>query len=304
MGFALLAVGAYESHAVEPKTAAYHRYILKADRALLLNPPHGERFDASGLLRTSQGEWLTVNDRGPELYRIVFTTNDTEAALIQLTNGFTTKQLAPLTAQKHGRYDSEGIAQDEQGRIYVCEESDRWILRWDPLKNRVDRLAIDWSPVARYFSADPNASFEGITVGGNRLYVANERQLGVIIVIDLDSLKIIDHFVAQPPGHSARDVHYSDLCWFDGALYALLRESSLVLKIDPATHRPLAEYNFRDLEEAPGKAYRKFYPTSVMEGLYVERDYIWLVTDNNGLGRVSKPFDSRPTLFRCPNPKN
>ena len=99
-------------------------------------------------------------------------------------------------------------------------------------------------------------------------------------------------------------MHYSDLCWFDGALYALLRESSLVLKIDPATHRPLAEYDFRDLEEAPGRAYRKFYPTSVMDGLSVDRDYIWLATDNNGLGRVSKPYDSRPTLFRCPRPKD
>jgi uncharacterized protein YjiK len=218
---------------------------------------------------------------------------------------FTTQQLAPLTRQKKsGIYDTEGIAQDAQGRLYICEESDRWILRWDSDRLTVERLAIDWSPVARYFSKDPNASFEGVAVGGNRLFVANERQLGRLIVVDLDSLKVIDHFVASPFGKAARDVHYSDLCWFDGALYALLRESSLVLKIDPVAHLPLAEYHFRDLEEAPGNAYQKFLPTSVMEGLSVDRDYLWLVTDNNGLGRVSRTNDTRPSLFRCPKPKD
>ncbi len=288
----------------DAKPAAYRRHVLHADQVWLLNPPRGERFDASGLLRTPTGDLLTVNDRGAELYRIVFGTNAAEASLVQLSECFTARQLAPFAAQRHGRFDGEGIAQDKQGRLYLCEETDRWIMRWDPQSKKVERLQIDWTPVKRSFSEDRNASFEGIAVGENRLYVANERQLGVILVVDLDSLKIVDQFKAYPPGKNARDVHYSDLCWFDGALYAILRESSLVLKIDPVTHKPLAEYDFRDLEEAKGRAYRKFYPTSVMEGLYVERDFIWLVTDNNGFGRVSKPYDSRPSLFRCPRPKD
>lgn len=39
-----------------------------------------------------------------------------------------------------------------------------------------------------------------------------------------------------------------------------------------------------------------------MEGLAVNRDFIWLVTDNNGLGRVRHREDLRPTLFQCPRP--
>jgi hypothetical protein len=42
------------------------------------------------------------------------------------------------------------------------------------------------------------------------------------------------------------------------------------------------------------------YPT--MEGLAVNRDFIWLATDNNGLGRMRYPKDLRPTLFRCRRP--
>jgi hypothetical protein len=39
-----------------------------------------------------------------------------------------------------------------------------------------------------------------------------------------------------------------------------------------------------------------------MEGLAVDENQFWLVTDNNGLGRERYPLDTRPTLFRCPRP--
>ena len=46
-------------------------------------------------------------------------------------------------------------------------------------------LPIDWTSVKRFFdSKDSNASFEGVAVGGDTLYVANERQLGQIITVD------------------------------------------------------------------------------------------------------------------------
>ena len=143
-------------------------------------------------------------------------------------------------------------------------------------------------------------SFEGIAVGGDKLYLANERSLGRIIVVDLARLKVIDDFVAYPRGVDGWDVHYSDLCFFEGSLYALLRESRLVLQIDPATHRVLAEFNYRELENDKEVAYRTRYPlVGVMEGLAVDREFIWLATDNNGLSRIRYPGDIRPTLFKC-----
>jgi hypothetical protein len=51
-------------------------------------------------------------------------------------------------------------------------------------------------------------------------------------------------------------------------------------------------------------AYRTAFPTGTMEGLAVDEKYFWLVTDNNGLGRIKFPRDARPTLFRCPRPKS
>ncbi|MBI4327824.1 MAG: esterase-like activity of phytase family protein [Chloroflexi bacterium] len=281
------------------------RYTLRAEKVWQLNLPQGQPFDASGLLLSSSGDLLTVNDRGAAVYRIRFLTGTNAAELIPLTECFTDGQLAPWAAEKIGRYDCEGIAQDSQNRLYICEEANRWVLRYDFRKQMVERLPIDWSPVQKYFhDGDRNASWEGIAVGNGKLFVANERQLGRIIAVDLKTLKVIDSFAVRPSTSNARDVHYSDLCWFEGALFVLLRESRVVLQVDAETHRVLAEFDYADIELASETIYKTIfrYPLGTMEGLAVDRDHIWLVTDNNGLGRARYPKDLRPTLFKCPRP--
>lgn len=280
--------------------AKWPRQILRAEQTWQLNLPHGERFDASGLVLTRQGELLTLNDRGATVYRIQFLPNQSAADLVEIPTCFTPAQLLSMSREKNGRFDCEGVAEDEEGRIYVCEESNRWVLRCDRVKGTVERLPIDWSPVRKYFDAfDLNASFEGIAVANGRLYLANERQLGRIIVVDLKSLRVIDDFTVHASGSNARDVHYSDLSWFDGVLFALLRESRCVLAIDPRDHGVLAEYDFREMEREPDVLYRSLYPTSQMEGLAVDPEFIWLCTDNNGAARARHPDDIRPTLFKC-----
>ena len=284
-------------------TNSWPCYQLTAEKVWQLNLPQDERFDASGLLLRKNGELLTVNDRGAALYKIQFSSNASSANLLCLTNCFKDTQLAPFAKEKFDRYDCEGLAEDSSGRIYACEEANRWILRCDPKTGGVERLPIDWTPVKKYFHpTDRNASFEGIAIGGGKLYVANERQEGRIIVLDLKSLKIIDDFTVRPSKTQMQDIHYSDLCWFDGALFALLRDNRVVVKIDPTKHCILAEYSFHAMEQQPELAYRTTYPTSTMEGLAVDKNYFWLVTDNNGWGRKEFPEDKRPTLFKSRRP--
>ena len=280
------------------------RYVLESEKYWQLNLPEGERFDASGLFKRTNGDLLTVNDRGAGVYKIRFLENGDSADLIRIPGCFTPEQLAPFAAEKTGRYDCEGVCEDEAGRIYICEEENRWILRWDPKTKKVERLGIDFSAVKKYFNpADRNSSFEGVAVGDGKLFIANERQMGRIIVVDLGTLAIIDHFVARPPGSLALDIHYSDLSWHGGALFALLREHHLILKIDPATKRIIAQYDFEDMEKGKEVAYRtRFFGVGVMEGLAVDDDYFWLCTDNNGLPRKRFLQDTRPTLFKCRRP--
>jgi hypothetical protein len=282
-------------------SSRWPRFTLEAEAYYQLSLPGGAQFDASGLALTPAGDLLSISDRGPTVYRIQLLPGNS-AALHPLAECFTDAQLARFAGEKHGRYDCEGLARDEDGRLYLCEEADRWILRFDPRQRSVERLPIDWSPVKKYFSSDPNASFEGIAIGPGRLYVANERQWGRIIAVDRASWKVIDDFSVHPRGSNARDVHYTDLCWCEGALFVLLRESSVLLQVDPERHQVLAEYDFAEMERKREVSYRTLYPTGTMEGLAVDRRYFWLVTDNNGLGRVRYPMDIRPTLFKVRRP--
>lgn len=283
----------------------YKYYTLQAEQMWQMNLPNGQRFDASGLFLDKSGELLTESDQQIGVYKVKFLRDSNAVDLLRIPDCFTDAQLARFAAEKFGRYDCEGVTEDDEGRIYLCEEADRWILRWDPRTKTVERLNIDWTPVQKYFSDDRNAAWEGITIHGHTLYLANERKKGRIIVVDLDTLKVTGDFVV-PASWSwwFWDAHYSDLCWFDGALYALMREDHVILKIDPATHLVLAEYNFRKMEHAPDAAYHMVYPLviGVMEGLAVDKDYFWLCTDNNGLGRKKYPEDTRPTLFKCRRP--
>ena len=284
-----------------PAPPAWPIHELRAAQTIALTLPDASNFDASALLLMPDGDLLTLRDADATLYRVQIHAGTATADLLPLTNYFTAAALAPFTRDKHGRYDCEGLARDDQGRLYICEEADRWILRCDPASGRVERLAIDWSPVQKFFSPDRNASFEGVAVGGGRLYVANERQSPVILVVDLATLKIVDHFVVTPRTGSLLGIlHYSDLSWSNGRLYVLCRQHRVVLEVEPKSHAVLAEYNYRALEEELG--YSGLLPVGLMEGLAVEREFLWLVTDNNGLCHGPGGQDKRPTLLQCPRP--
>lgn len=277
-------------------------YTLQATQTWKLNLPQGKLFDASALLFQPDGTLLTVDNRAPGLWRIEFLADANTANLLKLPECFTRDQLKPFTSEKIGIFDFEGIAQDKEGRLYVSEEGNRWIMRWDPKTKTVDRLSIDWSSVTNFFSDDRNASFEGIAIGNGKLYVANERTLPVIITVDLANLKVEDHFVPAPQSPAFLGMlHYSDLYWFDNTLWVLCRQHRVVLQVDPAKHQVLAEFKFEEIERSLG--YQTRLPgVAIMEGLAIDKNFIWLCTDNNGLGTYTHPKDTRPTLIKCPRP--
>jgi Esterase-like activity of phytase len=281
---------------------ASHKYVLKVAETWALDTPGGRRFDASALLWLPDGRLLTVNDQDGAVARIVFDTVRHTARLETDTGLFTPSALEPLLAEKPGRLDAEGLALDAEGRVYLSEESRRWILRCNPATGAVEKLEIDWTPVKRWFSRDPNASFEGVAIGDGRLYVANERSVGRIIEVDLSTLKVVGDFQAAPFGVAARDIHYSDLSWLEGRLWVLCRESRTVIAVDPRTHETKAQFDFGGIELAPAHAYLNPYPYGFVEGLAVTASDIWLAVDNNGFGRVKAPSDHRPSLWRCPRP--
>jgi hypothetical protein len=283
---------------LKTNASSWPKYSLKASQSWLLG--NGQPFQASALLFLTNGSLLTLTDRSPIPCRIQFDPGTNVARLIPLTNVFAPAQLRRYSREKTRYYDSEGLALDELGRIYLCEEANRWIIRFDPRDQQVERLPIDWSPVKKFFSSDRNASFEGVAVGDGKLFVANERSSALIITVDLNTFKVIDHFQVFPQKMSLLGTHYSDLSWHDGHLFVLCRQHRVVLEVDAQTHQALAEFDYGEAEDELD--YQRLYPVGIMEGLAVTDDFIWLATDNNGLPRNSATNDFRPTLLKCPRP--
>jgi hypothetical protein len=276
---------------------------LTVGEAWTLQPPAG-RFDASALLRSRDGRLLTVNDKEPGLFEIRFTAGNDVAQLAPV-DSTPPRLFQPLSVGRQFPWDLEGLAQDRDGALYFSEENYRWILRQAAPGAPIERLNIDWSPVSKWFSGtDRNASFEGIAVGDGILYVANERDVGRIIEVDLKTLRVVGDFHVAPPGVTTSDVHYTDLCWFDGELWVLCREHRRVLRVNPKSHTVLESFSYFEIEMDGRYAYRHLLPYGFFEGLSVDADNIWLLIDNNGFFRRTDATDARPQLFRCPRPKS
>ena len=267
-----------------------------------LQPPTSERFDASGLLLQTNGSLLTLNDKRAGLYRIILPPTGTVASLIRLPGAFEPEALDAAVGRKARNYDLEGLAEDDQGRWYTCEESTRLVFRYDPRNQQTDVLRFDWSPVKRWFSRDGNASWEGLAVHGETLYLANEREVGRIVVASLGTGAVTGSFSVAPPDRPARDVHYSDLCWYGDHLWVLCRESHCVVQVNPQSERVVAAFDYSHIESDPKYGYLNPLPYGFVEGLALAPDALWLVVDNNGIGRISNPKDSRPSLWKCEIP--
>lgn len=301
---AALGLSGCRMSAQEPNSPAPKRFVLKPSAVWQINLPADGRFDSSALMLLPNGELWTLCDNHTNLYRIDFPKGTNTASLTVLPQFLKPAQLAPFNKEKIDRYDIEGLTRDDRGRIYICEEANRWILRMNPDGSTLERLAIDWSPVAKYFDPkDGNASFEGVAVIGNHLFVANERSLPRIIVVDLDTLKVIDDFCPTYNVPLINEAHFSDLAAYNGHLFILVRSRAQILEVDPASKRVVAEYDWSACERDPEFAYLTRFNTGNMEGLAVDAGGFWMVTDNNGLGRKAHPTDIRPTLFRCSWPK-
>lgn len=273
-------------------------FTLTADATWQLNVK--ERFDASALA-FHNGKLIIVNDRDGALYELQLQTNS--VAELKRLSLFPRAVLSKVAPKKSSRYDLEGITIDAAGNLYISEENQRIVFKSSPDARNLEVLTFDWSPVKKYFSADPNASFEGIAIAGDRLYLANERSAPRIIVIDLPARKVIDSFFVDSTGFAFGGAHYSDLAFADGHLFILNRNHRCIFEVDPQTKHVLAEYSFARMELTEEVAYQSDYPTGAMEGLAIDRENFWLVTDNNGKARFKYPRDTRPTLFRAKRPK-
>ncbi|HWA73708.1 MAG TPA: esterase-like activity of phytase family protein [Polyangiaceae bacterium] len=252
-------------------------------------------FEPSGLLLFEQ-HLLTVSDKHDD-------------TVFELVTGAETAQIKEFIrfappAEEPRPFDFEGLAATPGGSLLLASEA------------RYRVLAVTKAGVASWFTHSVqalglesglfrkrNAGLEGITFApGGRLLLAAEREPRGLIEFDTPPGSSRARAWAMPesayPPPGGREPDFSDLTTFEKRVYALERNSHLIVCLEPTPGRWLEReaWSYAKTENDP----RFLYENSsfgLAEGLAIDETHVFLVLDNNREARAAAPSDHRPLLF-------
>lgn len=190
--------------------------------------------------------------------------------------------------------DLEGISTCE-GDIYLINELPRDVLKVSQKARTLEKLPLELSGYPQLKDGGNNAGFEGITVDCENkiMYLAKEREPRQILVVDLKTMKLMDHWDVPTSNRGGQRVinpwngenvveiqpDFADLAFDRGFLYALERNTFEIAKIDPKTKTVVNRVSYWQTEKP---LYEHFEPFGLAEALILTKDQILIGFDNNG----------------------
>ena len=196
--------------------------------------------------------------------------------------------------------DFEGITCAD-GQIYLLSERHNRIAQLDLDRQRAAWLPVKWSESARArgYLQQFNGESEGLVKVGSDFWVALEREpRGLLKLRPQD--KEGSEFYPVPPvtglDFRGRSEDLTALATYEGALFTLERNAFAVCR--RALDTLAAEWclDYRAHEEGPQHVYLETRYGKA-EGLAINASGIYVVLDNNGLGRAKAPEDRRGLLL-------
>ncbi|ANQ50992.1 hypothetical protein MY04_3644 [Flammeovirga sp. MY04] len=227
------------------------------------------RFDLSGISKKEK-EIVVVADK----YE-----NNFIYSLHQKDNSFEVKASYKLDIP--GKIDLEGISV-YKNKAYLINEADNEVYVYDFDKKSTNKLPIDWSslslPRTEWLK---NTGFEGVAVDGKAglLYLAKERQPSFIIVVDLNTNKIVREFTLKR--NCSKDI--SDMYLYKGDLFILERNARCIAQYDLEKNKIVQHYSYE--KSVVTNKQKLFEPEKygMAEALMIVDDEIWIGYDNNGV---------------------
>lgn len=262
------------------------------------------QFEPSGLVGF-ENRLLVVTDEKefPDIYLL----KPQDAEIVE-AEAFRTVPFIPGFAG----HDFEGITFCKD-RLFVVEEATSTVIEVDK-EGHANAHPLDLVSIHKERNiAEPfgtrGAGLEGIACDevNGVLYVAQERMFRMIYALDLVSFKAFDffdvpagwftpHYVGGVPVYP----DYADLYFENGFLYALQRNDRIVLKIEPKEKKLVSRL---DLEFKESDYYDYKDPFGMAEGLYLSKDRIYIVLDNNGVARIGSSQNISSLLLEFDRPK-
>jgi hypothetical protein len=266
---------------------------LELERALPL--AISEDFEPSGLLLVD-GHLLTVSDKQ-------------DSQIFELVLGPETAQVRPFLhfeppAEEPRPFDFEGLTLGADGALLLVSEA-----RYRVLSVTREGRAAWVTPILQPLGAAAglfrkrNAALEGVTrLDDGRLLLAAEREpRGLLELPRTRNLRealawsMPESIYSTPDG---RNPDFADLTTFAGSVYALERNSHLIVRIERAANHWLEReaWSYARTENDPRFLYVN-HGYGLGEGVAIDASHVFLVLDNNLDRRASDPGDRRPLLF-------
>lgn len=269
-----------------------------------------EGLDISGLA-FCDGELLAVADKSSESIYVLRPKPATHNVSLAPKATFTRPDLPrdqPVSLKARALHiasrplsmDFEGIT-CAGGQVYLLSERHNRIARLDPVTHRAQWLGPRWSEAARArgYLQQFNGESEGLVKAGEDFWVALERDpRGLLRLKPGDEEG--SEFHPVPPvaalDFRGRSEDLTALATFDGALFTLERNAFAVCRRSLDTLEAVWCLDYRPFEEGPETVYLETrYGKG--EGLAVNESGIYVVLDNNGVGRAAAPDDNRGLLL-------
>ncbi|WP_233998929.1 hypothetical protein [Microbulbifer pacificus] len=275
-----------------------------------------EGLDISGL-SFCDGELLAVADKVSEQIFQLSPESDRDSVALKTKAGFTRPSLpddqpVPLKARALHvaspslSMDFEGITCDADG-IYLLSERYNRIARLNSIESRGEWLPVRWSESAktRGFLRVFNAESEGVAKIGDDFWVALERDPRGLLKLHAGDQEGRDfRVVPEVKGldFRGRSEDIAGLAAYDGALFTLERNAFAVCRRNVESLQAEWCIHYHDVEEGSEFVYldTRF---GKGEGLAVNERGIFVVLDNNGIGRAAAPEDTRGLLLHLAFPE-
>ena len=238
---------------------------------------NGKRFDLSGISSRNDSVFV-VADKASNPYIYLLGT---------VAKGYEVASWKKIRSA--GSYiDYEGIAQ-AKGEFYLINEKTSSVQRISE-EGTIRKTPIRYKDAGLKPKNWKNAGLEGIAINEKKglIYLAKERSPRFILEVEEETGRIRRKIKLKKHG-----MDFSDLCFNKGYLYALIRSSFEVLKIDPKNMKVNASYSYRSVAKPEKEKLFEPYRFGMAEALLLTENEIWIGLDNNHVkasGYGSKRF--------------
>jgi uncharacterized protein YjiK len=254
-------------------------------------------FQPSGLLLRGD-RILTVSDKH----------DDAVFEIVRGETNATLRTFVSLSPRMEGPLDFEGITADEDSALLLASEAHNRVLRVEST-GRASWVTAPLETIGGSVGLlrERNAGLEGITrLPNGRLLLAAERGPRGLLELqgkgNAGETSPEARAWAMPssiyPIPAGRQSDFSDLTTTGGDVYVLERNSHLVVRLERTAERweEREAWSYARTENDARFSYRDSR-YGVGEGLAIDRDHVYIVTDNNRLPRTADADDRRPQLF-------